>query len=128
MHSSSKRQLQQLRSAKAQQQQQQQQQQAGPSLQAQARALLAAAHDAPSEGGESEDDDLMGMSPELPAGLLMAAAAAGRPAGIAPGTGFPPNVFQQAFRMHAQGASVVAAGGAAVTGWAPSAPLSHLGR
>ncbi|WIA10973.1 hypothetical protein OEZ85_011133 [Tetradesmus obliquus] len=83
---------------------------------------------AASEDSASEDDDMMGMSPELPSGLLMAAAAAGRPTGIAPGTGFPPNVFQQAFRMHAQGASVVAAGGAAVTGWAPSAPVSNLGR
>jgi hypothetical protein len=118
---------QQAAAADQSQQQQQQQQQAGLSLQAQARALLAA-NAAESEESASEDDDMMGMSPELPSGLLMAAAAAGRPTGIAPGTGFPPNVFQQAFRMHAQGASVVAAGGAAVTGWAPSAPVSNLGR
>eukprot|EP00775_Hariotina_reticulata_P012818 gene12818-12945_t len=64
-------------------------------------------------GSESDlDDDMMGMSPEPPSQLLMAARMPGGP-------GFPPNVFQQAFRLHGQTAQI-----ATVSGWAPTAPVN----
>eukprot|EP00879_Flechtneria_rotunda_P007124 GHRR01007476.1.p1 GENE.GHRR01007476.1~~GHRR01007476.1.p1 ORF type:complete len:468 (+),score=244.37 GHRR01007476.1:1181-2584(+) len=89
----------------------------GSSLQHQAQTLLR--DDATSEESDS-DDDMMGMSPDMPSQLLFAAGVRPQGATAAAAAGYA-NVFQQAFRMHAQGPGIAAGG---VSGWAPAAPVN----